>query len=173
VGPHNDPADVRNRSSLSAVLQAIAAHKAPFVSRADESGTHQRELALWQAAAIEPGASWYREVGQSMAGTLRVSSELQGYTMTDRGTWLKLQSGLELAIVYEPVPPELNHYAIISVNPNRHPHVNATGAAQLIDWLLSNAGQQAIVDYRLRGISAYLPLHIPLPTPSRPAVTAD
>lgn len=172
VGPRENPAGVEHQGTLSGALRAIATNGLRFVSRGDDSGTHQRELALWNHAGVEPQGRWYMEAGQSMAGSLRIASELQAYALTDRGTWMKLDEGLDLDLLLDPDPAELNHYAVISVNPARHPHVNADGAEVFINWLLSTSGQQTIAEYTLDGRSAYVPLHLSADDPDL-ALTAD
>ena len=55
AGPESDPAglralDVPDRGP--AALQAIASVGAAFVSRGDDSGTHMKELSIWEAAGL-------------------------------------------------------------------------------------------------------------------------
>ena len=88
VGPKSDPAGVARSKSVAEVLKNIHTAKTPFISRGDDSGTHKRELILWESAEVQPSGRWYREVGQGMGKTLQVANEVDGYTMADRGTWL-------------------------------------------------------------------------------------
>jgi tungstate transport system substrate-binding protein len=139
------------------VFRNIHASKHPFVSRGDDSGTHKRELILWHSAAKTPAGSWYREVGQGMGKTLQVANEVDGYTITDRGTWLAYQSKLDIKLLYEDDPPLFNPYGIIAVNPARHADVNYSGASKLIQWMTSPEAQKMIGEFKIRGQQLFVP----------------
>ena len=96
-----------------------------------------------------------------MGKVLQMASELDAYTMTDRGTWLAYRGHLELALLLQGEPPLFNPYGIIAVNPARHPDVNYAGATLLIEWLASPEGQKMIARYRVDGQSLFHPLLIP------------
>jgi tungstate transport system substrate-binding protein len=160
VGPHNDPAGVAETDSITESLQRIAA-AGRFVSRGDDSGTHKKELALWEMAGRKPGGDWYLESGLGMGKVLQMASELDAYTLTDRGTWLAYRGHLELALLLQGDPPLFNPYGVIAVNPERHPHVNYAAATALIDWLASAEGQKLIAHYSVDGQALFHPLLIP------------
>jgi tungstate transport system substrate-binding protein len=157
VGPKSDPAGAAGSVTVAQVLQRIYASKQPFVSRGDDSGTHKRELILWQNSGKAPAGSWYREVGQGMGKTLQIANEMDGYTMTDRGTWLAYQSKLDIKLLFEDDPPLFNPYGIIAVSPVRHPDVNYAGARELIEWITSPAVQKMIGEYKIRGRQLFVP----------------
>ena len=157
VGPAADPAGAASSDTVAQVLQRIDAGEQPFISRGDDSGTHKRELILWLSSGNTPTGSWYREVGQGMGKTLQIANEVDGYTMTDRGTWLAYQSKLEIKLLFEDDPPLLNPYGIIAVNPERHPDVNYTGAISLIKWITSPAVQKMIGEFKIRGQQLFVP----------------
>lgn len=160
VGPAADPAKVRGEAQAARALAKIAAAKAPFVSRGDDSGTHKAELRVWEQAGIDPSESsgaWYREVGRGMGATLNTASAMGAYTLSDRGTWLSFRNRGDLGIVVEGDPPLMNPYSVIAVDPVRHPHVNAKGAQALIDWLRSPEGQSAIAAFRVQGERLFVP----------------
>jgi tungstate transport system substrate-binding protein len=145
VGPPADPARVRGTSEASEALRRIADSKATFVSRGDNSGTNILEKTLWKLAGIEPkGASWYLEAGQGMGATLRIAAEKRGYTLSDRGTYLALRSGLELGVVSQGDPRFRNVYHVMRVNPDRFPKVNGAGATAFADFLVSAEAQDII-----------------------------
>ncbi|MEJ2184096.1 MAG: extracellular solute-binding protein [Nitrospirota bacterium] len=147
VGPPKDPAGVSRASTASEAMASIARAGAPFVSRGDNSGTNHKELFLWKTAKIDPaGRSWYLEVGQGMAKTLRIASEKDAYTLTDRGTLLSLKDKekLALAILFQGDPTLFNQYGVMAVNPKRHKHVKYDAAMTFINWLISEDGQKAI-----------------------------
>jgi len=147
VGPPSDTARVAGRSVLDA-CRAIAASGAVFVSRGDRSGTHVKELALWEAAAVRPGPRSYRETGQGMGATLVIADQLRAYTLTDVGTFLAHKAPLELRILVEGDSLLANPYHVIRANPARFSHLNATGAERLVDYLLSAGTQRAIGEFR-------------------------
>ena len=160
VGPHDDPAGVGSRSGVVDALARIAAKRAVFVSRGDDSGTHKRELGLWQAAGINAEAasgSWYRESGAGMGTTLNIASGMGAYTLSDRGTWLNFSNKGDLVVLVEGDQRLFNPYGVILVNPERHPHVKAAEGQTFIDWLLSPGGQQAIGAYRIDGQPVFFP----------------
>lgn len=157
VGPASDPAGAAQSKSVAEVLQRIHARRHPFVSRGDDSGTHKRELLLWQSAERQPGGDWYREVGQGMGKTLQIANELDGYTMTDRGTWLAYQARFDIKMLYAGDPPLFNPYGIIAVNPRRHGDVNYAGASKLIDWITSPEAQKLIAEFRVKGQQLFIP----------------
>lgn len=158
VGPASDPAGIAGAAGATAALARIAAARAPFVSRGDDSGTHQRELALWSDVADVAAASgsWYRETGSGMGATLNVAVGMGAYTLTDRATWLAFENRGDLVILAQGDPALFNQYGVIPVDPARCPNVNAAGARAFTDWLLSD-GQAVIAAYRRNGRQLFFP----------------
>lgn len=144
VGPKDAPASVRKAKTAADALRGIAYARLRFVSRGDESGTHQLEKKLWRQARIEAKSDWYLETGQGMAATLRVADTKRGFTLTDRGTFLAQRSTLALAIVREGDRELFNLYHVIVVNPKKHPGINAAGAKAFADFLLAPETQKVI-----------------------------
>ena len=144
VGPPSDPAHLRDAGGALNALKRLAAAPAPFISRGDESGTHQKERELWRTAGITPSGPWYVVAGQGMGATLMMAIERRAYTLTDRGTYLTYKQRGELPIVVQGDPLLFNPYTIIAVNPARHPHVQYVAAMELIAWLTSPEGQRLI-----------------------------
>lgn len=160
VGPKDDPAGIRGGDDAAAALAQIAKARAPFVSRGDDSGTHKAELRLWKQAGVDPhpaSGSWYRETGSGMGGTLNVASGMNAYTLTDRGTWLAFGNRGDLVVLVEGDPRLWNHYGVILVNPEKHPHVKVRAGQAFIDWLLSAEGQAAIGSLRVGGQPLFTP----------------
>ncbi len=157
VGPAHDPAGVRGMEDAAAALAEIAGSEAPFASRGDDSGTHKKELGLWQAAGVDPGGSWYRETGSGMGPTLNTAASMNAYALADRGTWIAFNNRQELEILVEGDPRLFNPYGVILVSPDRHPHVNSEAGQRFIDWVTSPAGQGAIGAFRLRGRQLFHP----------------
>ncbi len=152
VGPATDPAQIKGTATAVAAFQKIANAKALFVSRNDKSGTNSMELSLWKSASLTPQGDWYLQTGQGMADTLRVASEKEGYTLTDRGTYLAQKSTLQLDILVEGDKALLNIYHVITVNPDKWPKVNYTGARAFADWLVSPDIQKFIATF---GVDKY------------------
>jgi tungstate transport system substrate-binding protein len=158
VGPASDPAGIDGMTDAAAALAKIAAAKAAFASRGDDSGTHKAELRLWKAAGVEPkGQDWYRETGSGMGPTLNTAAGLPAYALADRGTWLAFSNKQDLTVLVEGDKRLFNQYGAILVNPARHPHVKAHWAQAFIDWLVSPEGQQAIADYKIEGQQLFFP----------------
>ena len=143
VGPPGDPAGIRGMTLPGPALARVAERQALFASRGDNSGTHVRENSLWQAAGITPAGEWYLSTGQGMGDTLRIASEKQAYTLTDRGTYLAQKDRLELEIMVEGDPGLLNPYGVIEVQGAK----NAEGAKAFADFITSAEGQQIIAEF--------------------------
>jgi tungstate transport system substrate-binding protein len=145
VGPPDDPAGVRLAGNATEALRAIAGSGATFISRGDNSGTHQLELRLWERAGVDPSSgAGYVESGQGMGPTLQLASARRAYTLTDRGTYLSLRETLDLAPLFEGDPALLNVYHVMQVNPDRFPGVNADGARAWVEFLVSDEAQRII-----------------------------
>ncbi|MDR6288418.1 tungstate transport system substrate-binding protein [Inquilinus ginsengisoli] len=160
VGPTADPAGIGHTRDAAAALAKIAAARAPFLSRGDDSGTHLAELALWKAAGIDVKAAsggWYREAGSGMGATLNTGREMQAYVLTDRATWASFKSKGDLVVLVEGDPALFNQYGVILVSPTKHPTVKAADGQAFIDWLLSGKGQAAIAGYRIDGLQLFFP----------------
>lgn len=160
VGPKSDPAKVAGGRDITAALKKIRAAAAPFVSRGDKSGTHMAEARLWKAAGIDIAAHkgpWYRELGQGMGASLNTASSMNGYILTDRGTWISFKNRGDLTIVVEGDQRLFNQYGVILVNPARHKHVKEEWGQAFIDWIVSPEGQQAIAGYRIGGEQLFFP----------------
>lgn len=160
VGPVADPAKVSTAQNITMALTNIVKQKSTFASRGDDSGTHKKELSLWQAATFNPQAdsgTWYRETGSGMGTTLNIAIGMQAYTLTDRATWISFGNKQDYKILYQGDPALFNQYGVIMVSPKKHPHVKSKLAQQLIDWLLSDKGQGLIGDYQLQAQQLYFP----------------
>jgi tungstate transport system substrate-binding protein len=140
VGPADDPAGIKGAGSAAEALTRIARAEAPVASRADESGTHTKELSLWEDAEIEPKGSWYIETGQGMGETLTIASQKQAYTLSDRGTYLATDN-LDLDLLVEGGKDLLNPYHVIVVEGEG---VNRACAEEFSDWITSSEIQREI-----------------------------
>ena len=162
VGPDSDPANIRGTTDASNALSRIVASKSLFISRGDTSGTHKKELQLWEQAGIKPQGQWYREAGQGMGKVLQIAGELDAYTLTDRGTWLAYRNKVPLVIVTEGDKRLFNPYGIIAANPARYPDANYSGAMALINWITSSAAQNMIGAFTIDGQRLFVPMNVPV-----------
>lgn len=149
IGPAADPAGTQSATTASEALQKIATAQAAFVSRGDDSGTHRKERALWEDAALDPDsfAPWYKAVGAGMGASLNTASSLDAYIISDRASWLNFGNKSGLALLFSGDPELFNQYAYLPVSAERHPHVQSGAVQQLEDWLTSATGQQLIDGY--------------------------
>jgi tungstate transport system substrate-binding protein len=160
VGPAADPAKIAGLKGAVDGFKKIAEAQAPFVSRADDSGTNKAELKLWQDAGIDPkpaSGKWYLETGSGMGATLNTAVGKQAYTLTDRGTWLSFANKDDFKVLVEGDPKLFNQYGVILVNPAKHPNVKAKEGQAFIDWLIGPDGQAAIASYKINGQQLFFP----------------
>jgi tungstate transport system substrate-binding protein len=148
VGPPDDPAGIKGMTSAADAFAQIASSESQFFSRGDNSGTNAKELTIWKAAGIEPAGEWYQATGQGMGDTLTVSSEKQGYTLSDRATYLSLRDGLDLEILVEGDEALFNQYGVIVVTDA----TNEQGATDFMIWITSPEAQQLIGEF---GVEKY------------------
>jgi tungstate transport system substrate-binding protein len=160
VGPKSDPAKVAGGKDITAALKKIKASSAPFVSRGDRSGTHNAELRLWKQAGIDIAKEkgpWYRDTGQGMGPALNSASSMNGYILTDRGTWISFKNRGDLTIVMEGDKRLFNQYGVILVNPKKHKHVKKDMGQAFINWIVSPEGQKAIAGYKIGSDQLFFP----------------
>jgi tungstate transport system substrate-binding protein len=160
IGPKSDPAKIAGGSDILIALKAIAAAKAPFASRGDDSGTDKEEKRLWQDAGIDVKAAsgqWYKETGSGMGPTLNTAAAMDAYTLADRGTWLNFRNRGDLAIAVAGDRHLFNQYGVMLVNPAKYPSVKQELGEHFIDWLTSAEGQQTIADYKIGGEQLFFP----------------
>lgn len=143
VGPASDPVGVEDATAVDAFAR-IARTEAPFVSRGDESGTHAKELALWEEAGVRPAGGWYQETGSGMGATLTVAAEKDAYALADRGTYLSNPQARDLDIVVDGGPGLLNVYHVIDIDAHAGPRVNAAGGDAFSEWVVSPPAQRII-----------------------------
>lgn len=162
IGPESNPAGV-TRNDVCTSLKAIAAKNSMFASRGDNSGTNKKELFLWKTCeiAISQQDTWYMQTGQGMLATINVAAERGGYTMTDRGTYIKYEANHKgnppLKILVEGDASLLNQYSVLEVNPQRCANVQNDKAKKFGDWLVSKEGQDAIGTFRLMDKQLFTP----------------
>ena len=159
VGPQADPAKLRGLNDAAEALRRVAAAKAPFASRGDDSGTHRAELRLWSAAgvALKPRPDWYRELGSGMGPTLNSAAAMNAYVLADRGTWASFKNRGELAILAEGDQRLFNPYSSLLVNAAKHPPVRAEDAKRWHTWLTGPKGKALIASFKIGGEQLFFP----------------
>jgi tungstate transport system substrate-binding protein len=163
VGPDSDPAHVVGTTDVLGALGAIAAAETPFVSRGDKSGTDALEKRLWKAAGLDPAGTWYRDIGGGMGAALNAAAAMDGYTLSDRGTWLSFGHQSGMRIVLEGDARLLNRYDVILLDPKMHPQAKQAPAQRFAAWLASTEGQAAIGGYMIGGQRLFHPEADPKP----------
>jgi tungstate transport system substrate-binding protein len=162
IGPRSDPAGLKGKS-MKDTLQTIKSKGAPFVSRGDNSGTHKKELSLWQAAnlPVPEKENWYIQTGQGMLASINIAAERNGHTMTDRGTYIKYEDNSggkpPLIILVEGDDNLLNQYSVIAIDKKHCPTVKEDLAMQFIEWINGAEAQALIKDFKLLGKPLFTP----------------
>jgi tungstate transport system substrate-binding protein len=151
VGPRDDPAGVGKTQNAPEAFRGISAKGSPFISRGDESGTHQKEKEIWASAGIVPKGSWYIEAGQGMGEVLTMATEKRGYTLSDRGTYIAFRKKTDLVVLRQGDNNLWNPYGIIAVNPRKFPHAKYALALKLIDFVTGPEGRALISGYKVDG----------------------
>jgi tungstate transport system substrate-binding protein len=153
LGPASDPAGIKGMKSAPAALTRIAIMGAPFVTRGDMSGTHVKELEVWEAAHIKPDGDWYVTYSLGKLGngaTTTFANRRQAYVLMDRATYLTMKKSISLVPLVERDPILLNLIAIIRVNPEKFPGLNVDAAMAFADWLETDEAQMLIKDFGVK-----------------------
>ena len=157
VGPARDPAALRGGRDALEAIKKIAASGAKFISRGDESGTHEMEKSYWKSAAIEPKGGWYVSAGQGMGPVLTMAGELNAYALTDRATYAAYRDRTGLQVLVEGDARMFNPYGVITINPQRYTNLNHAGAQAFAAWITSAEGQAAVAAFKINGVQMFFP----------------
>jgi len=156
MGPVEDPAGLKDLKDAKEAMRRIHKAQTCFVSRGDESGTHQKEKMLWSKIELPPQGSWYLEAGQGMSATLRMADEKNAYVLVDRASFLANKDQFRLALLVEGDEDLFNPYGIIAVSPYQYPHVKYELAMALIAWMTSPVCQAMIDSFEKDGHKLYI-----------------
>lgn len=175
VGPGNDPAKIKGMKDVTAAFKKIASTKSKFVSRADKSGTHTKELSVWTKAGITPTGRWYIEAGQGMGDTLMMANEMNAYTLTDEATYLSWRNKTDLKEIVRGDKLLFNPYGVIAVNPAKYPAVHKNAANAFIEFMTGSKGQAMITTFGKDkyGKALFTPDAIPSSNSSSPAAAVQ
>jgi tungstate transport system substrate-binding protein len=154
LGPAADPAGLKAAAGINEAFAALIENRATFISRGDDSGTHKKEISLWETV---PEGTWYVSAGSGMGDTLRMADEMQGYTLTDRATYLSLRQMLDLQVLFAGDPALLNQYGIMAANPGNYANINYEGAKSFIEFIISDQGQELIRNFKPFGETLFFP----------------
>ena len=161
LGPTEDPAGIKAAApdNAQAAFQKIYDDQVTFVSRADDSGTHKKELSIWEKLTLTPSGDWYVETGKGMGDVITMTNEMLGYTLADRATWLNMSEGTDLQIVTEGDKDLFNQYGVMVVDPSKNDQINAEGALAFQNWILSEETQALIGTYGVEeyGLALFTP----------------
>ena len=159
LGPKSDPANIAGGKDIQAALKKIADSKSTFVSRGDKSGTHAAELRYWKGAGVTVNSTlpWYKETGSGMGPALNTASGMNGYILSDRGTWLSFKNRGDLTILVQGDPKLFNQYGVMLVSPEKFPTVKKAEGQAFINWLVSKEGQDTIASYKVGGEQLFFP----------------
>ena len=152
VGPKENPAKINLTDDPITSFTKIFTTSSIFISRSDDSGTHFKEISIWDKAKLKPikfSGKWYRETGSGMGATLNIAAGMAGYTLTDRATWTTFGNKADLDILIEGDKNLFNPYGVMLISKNKCPTVNTKAGQAFIDWLLSETGQSAISAFRV------------------------
>jgi len=162
LGPKGDTARIRRVKTAVEAFENIADKGASFISRGDDSGTHIKELDIWDDAGINPkGKGWYYESGARMGDTLTMAHQKKAYTLSDIGTFLNYESRTDLKVLLKGDPILTNHYSAIAVNPERFQEIKYREAMDFIAFVTSPEGQRIIGDYVKHGLNLFYPDAVP------------
>jgi tungstate transport system substrate-binding protein len=162
IGPPADPAGIKG-TDVKGALEAVAKKSAFFISRGDNSGTNKKEIGLWKStgAAVPEKESWYVQTGQGMLASINIAAQKNGYTMTDRGTFIKYAHNHggkpPLVVLVEGDVILKNQYSVMLVNPDRCTKVQTELARKFCDWICDAPAQKRIGDFRLMGKQLFTP----------------
>ena len=155
VGPPDAVAGVAGGRDAVEAMRRISGSRRPFVSRADGSGTHHRERALWARAGVTADAPFIIRAGAGMAETLRLASARAAFTLSDRATFLRLAAELELTIVFEGNGDLRNVYSVL-VPAGRSG--DTQGATELVRFLVSPECRTLVDEFRPTGETLFVTL---------------
>lgn len=149
TGPPEDPARVAETPRAADALAKIHAMEFPFVSRADDSGTHKREVALFLSAGIDPEVRWpgLTRTGSGMGISLQVAGQRKAYILSDIGTFLAFRERTGLVALTRPEPELRNVYSVLLVNPKTFPRVRAGEAKQLASFFQSDVARESMGNF--------------------------
>jgi tungstate transport system substrate-binding protein len=164
AGPADDPAGIEQAPSAAEAMRRIADAGATFVSRGDDSGTHRKERALFEAAGLGADPSWEKlaRTGAGMGITLQVAGERRAYVLSDLGTFLAFRERIDLVALSRPSDDLRNVYSLLPVSADKFAgRIRSAPAAQLVEFMLSAETQRRIAEFGVDrfGRPLFVPLH--------------
>jgi tungstate transport system substrate-binding protein len=160
IGPQSDPAGIRGTQDVAKALRVIKERHASFISRGDRSGTHIAELGFWKDSGVDidkDSGPWYKSIGKGMGAALNTAAASDSYVLSDRPTWVHFKNKSDLTILLEGDKRMFNQYAVMLVNPAKHPNVKQALGQRFVDFLISPEGQKAIAAYKIDGQQLFYP----------------
>lgn len=158
IGPNTDPAEVKMSNSARDAFKKITS-KSIFISRGDDSGTHNAEKRIWGKIPLYQGRTDpnnYIITGSGMGRTLGIAIEKEAYTLTDKATWLSYKNKGQLTILYENDNDFENIYSVISVNPLLFDHISSKHQDIFIKWIKSKEARETIQNFQINTENPYI-----------------
>ena len=147
LGPSHDPAGVKGMEKAADAFKKIAESQSIFVSRGDNSGTHMKEMSIWETAGVEPSGDWYQSAGQGMGAVLTMAGEQQAYTLSDRSTYLSRKDNLDLDILVEGDPILFNQYGVLPIAQDEAHQDKFAAAEAFVNWITGPDTQKLIAEF--------------------------
>jgi len=147
LGPSDDPAGVKGMEKAADAFKKIAEIQSIFVSRGDNSGTHMKEMSIWETAGVEPSGDWYQSAGQGMGAVLTMAGEQQAYTLSDRSTYLSRKDNLDLDILVEGDPILFNQYGVLPIAQDEAHQDKFAAAEAFVNWITGPDTQKLIAEF--------------------------
>lgn len=152
VGPRSDPSHIKQSLTPDEAFEKIANTGSVFISRGDNSGTHQMEQRWRKKIRASKDASLLISTGTGMGATLTVTAERQAYTLVDRGTWLNFNNKQSLTILFEDSEFLANEYSVLTFNKTTN---NSEKIALWEAWLTQGKGSTLLKNYRINGQAVF------------------
>ena len=157
VGPTNDPAQIASSENLLEVFKRLSEAKVGFVSRGDFSGTHKKEIEIWNKIIFNPTdiGPQYISVGSSMGKAINIAVAFDAYILSDKATWLNHKNKGNLTIQFEGDQLLHNQYSFLPINENMHPHIKTELVERIEEWLISEKSKNLINSYIIENTQVF------------------
>ena len=157
VGPARDPAEIVSAGNLLEVFKRLSKAKVNFVSRGDFSGTHKKEIEIWNKIIFNPKdiGPQYISVGSSMGKAINIAVAFDAYILSDKATWLNHKNKGNLTIQFEGDQLLHNQYSFLPINENIHPHIKGKLVKKIEDWLISEKSKNLINSYIIENTQVF------------------
>ena len=145
LGPVNDPAKIASASDAVDAFKRIQDSGAKFVSRGDNSGTHQKENEIWKVAGRTPDGAMLIVTKDFMTASMKRANDEGAYFLTDSSTFIVEQKNMpKLQKLFRGGPILANPYHTLYLT---EPTSGAETAKKFGDYLASEKVQILLRDF--------------------------